>query len=53
MKQPCLELVCGFRVFLRWARAMHEFGVSMRLGKMVFMVSRLNKVFGKSFEVWN
>ena len=32
---------------------MHEFGVSLRLGNMVFMVSRFNKVFGKCFEVWN
>ena len=32
---------------------MHEFGVSLCLEKMVFMVSSLNKVFGKSFEVWN
>ena len=32
---------------------MHEFGVSLRLLKMVFMVYRLNKVFGKGFEVWN
>ena len=30
---------------------MHEFGVSPRLVKMIFMVSRLNKVFEKSFEV--
>ena len=30
---------------------MHEFGVSLRLGKMVFMISSLNKVFKKSFEV--
>ena len=30
---------------------MHEFGVSLRLGKMVFVISRLNKVFKKSFEV--
>ena len=32
---------------------MHEFGVSLRLGKMVFMVYRLNKVFRKGFKVWN
>ena len=32
---------------------MQEFGVSLRLRKMVFIVSRLNKVFGKGFEVWN
>ena len=32
---------------------MHEFRVSLRLGKMVLMVFRLNKVFAKSFEVWN
>ena len=32
---------------------MHEFGVSLRLGKILFMASRLNKVFGKGFEVWN
>ena len=32
---------------------MHEFGISLRLGKMVLMVSKLNKVFGKCFEVWN
>ena len=32
---------------------MHEFGVFLRLCKMVFMVYRLNKVFEKFFEVWN
>ena len=32
---------------------MHEFWVSLRLGNMVFIVSRLNKEFGKGFEVWN
>ena len=32
---------------------MHEFGVSLRLKKMVYMVSRLNKEFGKGFEEWN
>ena len=32
---------------------MHKFRVSLRLGKMIFMVSRLNKVFGKDFEVLN
>ena len=32
---------------------MHKFRVSLSLGKMIFMVSRLNKLFGKGFEVWN
>ena len=32
---------------------MYEFEVSLRLGKMIFMVYRLNKVFGKGFEIWN
>ena len=32
---------------------MHEFRVSLRLREMVFMVSWLNKVFGKGFKVWN
>ena len=32
---------------------MHEFWVSLRLGKMIFMVSWLDKAFGKDFEVWN
>ena len=31
----------------------HEFEFSLRLENMVFIVSRLNKVFEKSFEVWN
>ena len=31
-KQPCFELVCSFQVFLRYARAMYEFGVFLRLG---------------------
>ena len=52
-KEPCFELLCIFLVFLRYARAMYEFGVSPRLWMIVFMVSRLNKVFEKSFEVWN
>ena len=30
---------------------MYEFGVSLRLWMIVFMVSRLNKIFGKGFEV--
>ena len=30
---------------------MHEFRVSLRLGKIVFMVFRLNKIFGKGIEV--
>ena len=32
---------------------MHEFRVSLRFREMVFMVSLLNKVFGKGFKVWN
>ena len=32
---------------------MHEFRVFLRLLNMVFMVYRLNKVFGKSFKIWN
>ena len=32
---------------------MYEFGVSLRLWMIVFMVSKLNKVMGKSFELWN
>ena len=32
---------------------MQEFRFPLSLGNMVFMVSRLNKIFGKSFEVWN
>ena len=30
---------------------MYEFEVSLRLWMIIFMVSRLNKVFGKGFEV--
>ena len=29
---------------------MHEFGVSLRLWKMIFMVFRLKKVFGKGLK---
>ena len=32
---------------------MHEFLASLRIGNMIFMVSKLNKIFGKGFEVWN
>ena len=32
---------------------MYEFGVSLRLGMMVCMVSRVKHVFGKVLEVWN
>ena len=32
---------------------MHEFEVSLRLETIIFMISRLNQIFGKSFEVWN
>ena len=32
---------------------MHKFEVFLRLGKMVFIVSRLNKIFGKSSKEWN
>ena len=32
---------------------MYEFVVSLRLEMMVCVVSRLNKVFGKGFKVWN
>ena len=40
-------------MFLRYVRAMYEFKVSLRLWVIVFMVSRLKKVFGKGFEEWN
>ena len=48
-KQPCLELVYGFWVFLRYARAMHDFGVSLRLGMMVSMVFRVKQSIWKNF----
>ena len=32
---------------------MHEFRISIRLWMVLFMVSTLNKAFGKDFEVWN
>ena len=33
---------------------MHDFGVYLRLGMMIFMVSTIKKkLFGKVFEVWN
>ena len=32
---------------------MYEFEVFLRLWMIVFMVSRLHKVSGKDFEVWN
>ena len=47
-----LSYFAVFLVFLRYAKAMYEFRVSPRLWMIVFMVYRLNKVFGKIFEVW-
>ena len=32
---------------------MNEFGVSLRLRMMVYMVSRVKQVFGNVLEVWN
>ena len=48
-KQPCLELVYGFQVFLRQARALHDFGVSLRLETMISMVSRVKQSIWKNF----
>ena len=42
-----------FLVFLRYVKAMYKFGVFLRLWVIVFVVSKLNKVFGKGFEEWN
>ena len=30
---------------------MYEFEISLRLGNMIFMVFRLNKIFGNGFKV--
>ena len=46
-KLPCFELVCGFRVFLRFARVMYEFWGSQRLGMMVFIVFRMTQSIWK------
>ena len=48
--QPYFDLLCSFLVFLRYSRTMYEFGISLRLWMIIFMVSRLNKGFGKGFE---